>query len=122
MTGTDLRIRRITISALFVPLACVVICGSYVFRANTALGYWPTYGNPDPKQLGWAFHHALVLLSVMLVPPALLFCAISGSWLIYRRIRIAGASILILSVLLWLGVYLLGHSPWGDEFFAWYLD
>jgi len=55
MMGTDLKIRRITISTLLVALVCVSICLGHVLRAMLALGYWPTYGNSDPKQLGGSF-------------------------------------------------------------------
>lgn len=52
MTATEQRIRRISIAALGVPFACVAISLAYAFRAKLALGYWPAYDHPDPKQLG----------------------------------------------------------------------
>ena len=47
------------------------------FASKTAvqLGYWPSYGNPDPKQL--PFGHELVALQIgWMIIPVVSFCAI----------------------------------------------
>lgn len=110
------------IRALAVAPMCVLICLSYACRARLELGHWATYGNPDPKTLGWSVHHELVLLSMFLVAPALVFSALSGIWLIIRGNRRFGAKLAIFSGLIWLGMDWLGHCPVGDEFCAWFFD
>jgi hypothetical protein len=33
---------------------------SYVFRAFFSLGYFPSYNNPDPKELNFHMHHSII--------------------------------------------------------------
>jgi hypothetical protein len=119
---TELQIRRMAIGALAVAPVCVLICFSYALRARLELGHWPTYGNPDPKTLGWSVHHQLVFLSMFLVAPALVISGLSGIWLIFRGNPRSGARFAIFSVLIWTGMVWLGHCPVGDEFCAWFFD
>jgi hypothetical protein len=37
----------------------------FVVRAYASLGHWPSYGRPDPKDLGFVVHHAIVWLSLL---------------------------------------------------------
>ncbi len=110
------------IGGWLIPLAAVIICGAYYSRAWMELGYWPTYGNPDPKNLGWPFHHLLVLLGILAIYPALLWSSGFSLLLLYRRSYRSGAVILATTVLIFIGLHILARIPAVDEFFAWYMD
>jgi hypothetical protein len=40
----------------------------YVVEARLHLGHWPSYANPDPKQLGWWLQHSLLQLGFIGFP------------------------------------------------------
>lgn len=109
-------------AGLLVPVGVVLLCVSCAVRARWELGHWPTYNNPDPKNLGWPIHHLLILVGLLAIYPALIFSALSALWLMYRRMMLSGGLILASAVLLWLGMTWLGQTPMGDEFAAWYID
>ena len=39
-----------------------------VFAARLHLGHWPSYNNPDPKQIASGLPHLVIQLCLMLVP------------------------------------------------------
>jgi hypothetical protein len=117
ISQSELGIRRMAIGALAVAPMCVLICLSYACRARLELGHWPSYGNPDPKTLGWPVHYELVLLIMLLVFPALMLSALSGIWLIFRGNRRFGAKLAIFCGLIWFGIIWI-----GDGFGAWIFD
>ncbi len=122
MNPSDQLIRRISMAGLLVPVGVVLLCVSYAVRARWELGYWATYNNPDPKNLGWPIHHLLILVGLLAIYPALIFSALSALWLMHRRMMRSGGLILASAVLLWLGMTWLGQTHMGDEFAAWYID
>ena len=115
-------IRRMAITGLFVPVACMLLCVGYAVRARLELGHWATYDNPDPKNLGWPIHHALILVSLLAIYPALIVSLLSSLWLLHQRKTLSGSLLIVSTVLLWLGMTSLGQSRIGDEFMAWYMD
>jgi hypothetical protein len=110
------------ITGLFVPVACMLLCVGYAVRARLELGHWATYDNPDPKNLGWPIHHALILVSLLAIYPALIVSLLSSLWLLHQRKTLSGSLLIASTVLLWLGMTSLGQSRIGDEFMAWYMD
>ena len=44
------------------PLFLILAVFCYAALASVYLGHWPTYGNPDPKQLGWWVQHSALQL------------------------------------------------------------
>lgn len=50
-----------------VPISWVALFFSFVLRARHALGRWPSYDHPDPKQLGFGWHHLIIWLTINLV-------------------------------------------------------
>jgi hypothetical protein len=50
------------------PAAALACFYGFVIRARFTLGRWPTYNHPDPKQLGFDLHHALVWFLLMALP------------------------------------------------------
>src|SRR5579864_947085 len=59
------RAVEITRSALFIGLCSWPISlYAYAVRARVNLGYWPSYGRPDPKHMGWVNHRYGVYLAL----------------------------------------------------------
>jgi hypothetical protein len=50
------------------PLFLLVAFFGYVIEARLHLGHWPSYANPDPKQLGWAIQHSTLQLGFVGFP------------------------------------------------------
>ena len=48
------------------PAGYLILFYSFVLRARLALGYWPQPYQPDPKDLGFGIHYAVVLLGLPL--------------------------------------------------------
>jgi len=46
----------------YLPWLYIIAFYSYVLRAIIRLNYVPSFDNPDPKVLGFYFHHALIYL------------------------------------------------------------
>ncbi len=61
-----LRAATLTLAAF--PLFVLVAFFCYVIEARLYLGHWPSYGNPDPKQLGWWLQHSLLQLGFVGFP------------------------------------------------------
>ena len=122
MTSTNRQIRNLAIGGWVIPLMTILLGCSYYLRAWGELGYRPTYGNPDPKNLDWPFHHLLVLLGILAIYPALLWSSGLSLLLLYRRSYRCGAAILTATVFILIGLRILVGIPAVDEFFAWYCD
>lgn len=60
---------RLLASAPFCYLALLYL---FVLRARWQLGFWPRPSQPDPKSLGFDFHHSLVWLAALGFPFAVL--------------------------------------------------
>jgi len=50
-----------------IPLQWLFLLYSFVLRARFSLGRWPHPDNPDPKDLGFDFHHILIWLDFFVV-------------------------------------------------------
>jgi len=51
---------------LIIPILCVSVFYSFVFRARISLKVWPTPNNPDPKLLGFNIHQILIYFLLFL--------------------------------------------------------
>jgi len=87
-TASAVSINRVLWVLALIPLAEILMFFSLVLRVRIGEGHWPSYGNPDPKELG--FHHTLtwILLlgafaAVITVPVAALTARLSG----YRQVQ-----------------------------------
>ncbi len=58
------------------PVFLIVALLGYAFTACVYLGHWPSYSNPDPKQLGWWVHHSALQIGFVGFPVVtiLAFC------------------------------------------------
>jgi hypothetical protein len=50
------------------PLCCYVFLYTFFIRARLALGYWPSPYKPDPKDLAFDVHHAIIWQLFTYVP------------------------------------------------------
>lgn len=57
------------------PLLLLVAFLGYVIEARLHLGHWPSYAQPDPKQLGWWIQHRILQLGFECFPVAALLAA-----------------------------------------------
>ena len=103
------------------PLAWLMLLYLFVVRARLHLGHWPTPYQPDPKDLGFTFHHQAIWFGLMALPVvalATIALSIVGRRLaVYHRIWPA-LTLLVVSVVL---VVALGRLDPGD-FFEWFAD
>jgi hypothetical protein len=66
------------------PLLLLVAFFGYVIEARLHLGHWPSYGQPDPKQLGWWIQHSILQLSFVGFPMVAL---IAAGLAVFGRVR-----------------------------------
>ncbi len=103
------------------PLAWLALLYAFVVRARLHLGHWPTPYQPDPKDLGFTFHHQAISFGLMALPVVVLASvalSVVGRHLgAYHRIWPA-LTLLVASVVL---VIALGRLDPGD-FFEWFAD
>jgi hypothetical protein len=50
------------------PFVLLAVFFSYVLRARLFLGHWPSYNQPDPKQLGWWIQHSFLQVGFVALP------------------------------------------------------
>lgn len=122
MVFTDSILRNFAVASLSVPVTSMLLCASYLFRAHQELGFLPTYGNPDPKDLGWPIHHLLILLSLLAVIPALVFSGLLSICLISQGRQSIGNTVMFLTLGFGVGFTWLALSSFGQDFWGWYAD
>ena len=122
--ATGSRFERVTYWMVSTsPWACLALFWSFVLRARLALGRWPTPCQPDPKDLGFDFHHLLVTLSLpvaismTVMAGVLVLVAIAWRW---ERATRFGLGTLILCVG-WAALILYAKLDPG-RFVEWFLD
>lgn len=65
------------VACALLPAASLIALYGFVVRARLALGVWPQPYCPDPKDLGFEFHHMgcwLLLEAAIVSPAALVLC------------------------------------------------
>ena len=105
------------------PASSVALLYGFVLRARLTLGRWPTFSNPDPKDLDFAVHSWLwvgsVLLQFLAAPALLILCVVGWFGWPSERWKIAGAAFLYVGLLLGS----VGLSRWDPGgFFEWKMD
>lgn len=91
-------------SACLAPAAWLAFFYLFVLRARLVLGRWPYYGHPDPKDLGFDLHHALLWFGLISTyfSPAVLPPALVLHWSLARpRERAAGCIAFVLGYAIW---------------------
>ncbi len=117
--------RRTTL--VFVPSAFIVAQAvnfyGFVLRARLALGYWPAPYNPDPKELGFEVHSALVILGFLgaaYITPALQLLVVALAHRGGAKRPVLLSAIGVYALLAVAGFALTRFDPWslGD----WFMD
>ena len=111
---------RLLAAAVAYPVVCLACFYLLVLRTRLAVGHWPYYAHPDPKDTGFDIHYFVVGVG-LLTMPVFGFAASSLGlftrlrfrdvpwWLVVAPFLVAVATIVYLNV-----------EP-GD-FIGWYMD
>lgn len=103
------------------PVAALAVFYGFVVRARFALGYWPVYNHPDPKQLGFDLHHLLVWVLLLPAPIVAIFAVIhSITVLVVLGKRSWWRALWPVVVSFGLGYAILAMDP--GEFSGWFID
>jgi hypothetical protein len=62
----------VTLTLAAFPLFLLLAFLGYVIEARLRLDHWPSYANPDPKQLGWWIQHSALQLGFVGFPVVVL--------------------------------------------------
>jgi hypothetical protein len=104
-----------------VPTIWFALFGLLVLRAALAVGEWPTYGNPDPKDLALPLHHTftiIVFLASFVVP-----FGIALVFALRRPLDLHGARLpVIIFLVTFLGMVLFLRTPLGSALGMWWMD
>ena len=111
------RLLTAAVAYPFVWLACFYLL---VLRTRIAVGHWPYYAHPDPKDTGFDIHYFVVGLGLVVMPVLGLAASSLGLftrlrlrdvpwWLVVAPFLVAVATIVYLNI-----------EP-GD-FIGWYMD
>ena len=127
LSSTEISALASTATALFysfvsiLPITFHASLYSYAIRARIVLGQWPSFDNPDPKALGFTYHHEIIyyILSVTLISPAfyILFSILIKK---YYKLWIStefGKSLRRIYILFYVLIFIDFTG-----FFGWYLD
>jgi len=68
------------------PTVWLLLFGLFVLRARLVLGRWPAPYQPDPKDLGFDFHHAAIVVGMPLMFTAVL-CVTALTLIVHRPPR-----------------------------------
>jgi hypothetical protein len=71
--------KSLTLVALILacfPLQLLLALYLFALRARLHLGRWPSYNNPDPKRLGWRFHHDALAIGFSSAPIVSFVCLV----------------------------------------------
>ena len=81
-TRTPLAV--LTWSLASAPVAWLLLFSLFILRARVALGRWPAPYQPDPKDLGFDLHHAVIVAGIPVMFTAVL-CATALTFLVRDR-------------------------------------
>ena len=68
MNNIKKALRLLVLAAIYYHLLLILLFYSFVMRATFALGRFPQYNNPDPKELGFNIHYNLVVEAYEILP------------------------------------------------------
>jgi hypothetical protein len=103
-------------------LTQIVLFYGFVLRARLALGRWPVYSHPDPKDLGFPIFYTIVMLGGFVTFLTPLFAALLlavAKWLGVPRHHLVVSAVIFGACYL-SGVVLCAVDP--GKFGDWFLD
>ena len=113
-------LRLLVLVAIYYPLIDLMLFYSFVMRATFALGRFPQYNNPDPKDLGFNIHRDIVMESSNYLPYSFTIVCVYGMicWVLKRntlKIDIIHFYLFIGFVIWWIALIF-------SEFSGWFVD
>ena len=124
MAGERRKVQGLIWFLATLPVLAFLTLFSFALRARWSLGRWPSYSNPDPKDLGFDFHYWLsgLTLNVSVLAQVLLTVLAIVSWAgwlrAYRWSAFLAALVCTATLCLLIGVLWL--DPVG--LMEWYVD
>jgi hypothetical protein len=112
---------KIALALAGMPVLLILALYGYAFLARVYLGHWPSFNNPDPRQMGWWFLHGPLQMGFMTFP-FWLFAAISLA--ILGRSRSRGfpiGTILVTAPISWIAFIIFSRTDPGG-FYFWFWD
>ncbi|NUN98555.1 MAG: hypothetical protein HUU16_20550 [Candidatus Omnitrophica bacterium] len=109
-------------AASLVPFIGLAAFYSFVLRARLALGYWPSYNHPEPKELGFDLHSLAIGLCVYVVMDSMILYPFIA--LFKRGMFAPDTSHWVAVLLFFLGsalCFFIARSDPGD-FLTWWVD
>lgn len=103
------------------PLVWAVALLTYVVRARSYLGYWPTPYNPDPKVLPFHSHHSAILIGTYIVLMALVALVGTRHFIPSVGRSSTWRKALVVSGFGWGLLVIMAFVP-PIDFVAWFLD
>ncbi len=112
---------RLPLLLAWYPLVWLASVYLFVLRARFHLGFWPEPSRPDPKNLGFAVHHAVNWFGLATVPGAIVAAVVLA--VVESRIgrRTKAWPVLSLAAVSFVAVIATGRLDPG-RFFEWFVD
>lgn len=111
---------RLLTAAVAYPVVWLAIFYSLVLRTRIAVGHWPYYAHPDPKDTGFDIHYFVVGLGLVTIP---FFGLVASSLGLFTRLRfrdvpwwlVVAPFLVAVATIVYLNV-----EP--RDFIGWYMD
>jgi hypothetical protein len=110
-------------ATVLIPLECLFFFYSFVLRARFSLGRWPYPYHPDPKDLGFDFHHLFIWYSSLVVffsPLLFVYMSLMTFKVIKMNKKGYAVACSIFIFFFAASFLLLKHDP--GKFVEWFLD
>jgi len=111
------RLLAAAVAYPFVWLACFYLL---VLRTRLAVGHWPYYAHPDPKDTGFDIHYFVVGLGLVVMPVLGLAASSLG---LFTRLRLRDVPwwLVVAPFLVAVAMIVYLNNEPGD-FIGWYMD
>jgi hypothetical protein len=120
MQQSPLTKSRLLLVATAFPIAWLACFYSLVVRTRLAVGHWPYYAHPDPKDTGFDIHYAVVMVGLLAIP----FLGLAASSLgLFSRLRLRDVPRwLVVAPILVAVVTIVYLNLEPGDFIGWFLD
>ncbi len=114
-----IKIRLLT-AAVAYPFLWLACFYWLVLRTRFAVGHWPYYAHPDPKDTGFDFHYSVVAFGLLAMPVLGLAASALG---LFSRLRLQDVPwwLVVAPFLIAVAVIVYLNVEPGD-FIGWFLD
>jgi hypothetical protein len=113
------KINQALILLGYLPLIYLIVYYAYVLRAIIKIGKIPTYGNPDPKELGFDTHRWLIyFLFDVVVYGVLIYIVLLCVTLYQKKFTVRKIHLYIFII----SIFIFFLAIFMDPFDEWFLD